>query len=51
MATSSLWLNKLEKKADLKAHLRLIHYFGVFHDFGETGSGRLKEKGALDSRQ
>ena len=27
------------KKVDLEAQLRIIQVFGVFHDFGETGSG------------
>lgn len=51
MAVLLPWLKRPEKNLTLKAQLRIIHYFVVFHDFGETGSGRFSEKGALNSRQ
>lgn len=51
MALHSRRPNNLEKKPDLEAQLHLIQYFGVFHDFGETGSGGLlTTKEALDRR-
>ena len=37
--------HQTRKNADLEAQLRLIQYFVVFHDFGETGSGGFNEKG------